>query len=249
MHEAIDETGAGAGGTRNISGNTHYHVELEAELADLHGKEAALALHLGLRLQRRDAGDAGQAAAGPDRLLRCAQPCLDDRGHPPRRRWKNASSATMTWPISKPSSPTAPAEAPKLIAFESVYSMDGDFGAHQRDLRPGREIRRAHLYRRGPWRGALRPPRGGRGRARRRDGPHRYRRRHARQGLWRDGRLYRGVGRDRRLHSLLRARLHLHDLACAGSGGRRAGQRASSQGQRCRTRDAAGARGAVEARA
>src|SRR5580693_4979776 len=42
MHQAIDEAGSGSGGTRNISGTTHYHVELEQELARLHGKDSAL---------------------------------------------------------------------------------------------------------------------------------------------------------------------------------------------------------------
>ena len=236
MHEAIDAAGAGSGGTRNISGTTHYHVELEAELADLHGKEAALLFTSGFVSNDATLVDAGETPAGADRFFRRAQSRLDDRGHPARRRAKSACSGTTISPIWKRSCGSADPAAPKLIAFESVYSMDGDFGPDRGDLRSGREIRRADLSRRSPWRRALRPARRRRGGARRRDAAHRHRRRHARQGLRRDGRLYRRERRDRRLHPLFCAGIHLHDVAAAGDRGRRAGERPPSEGKRCRTR-------------
>ena len=83
MKAAIDMAGAGSGGTRNISGTHHFHVELERELADLHGKESALLFTSGICLQRDDAFDACEIASGLAVLFGRIQPCLDDRGHAP----------------------------------------------------------------------------------------------------------------------------------------------------------------------
>ena len=123
----LDECGAGAGGTRNISGTNHYHVELEAELADLHGKESALLFTSGYVSNWAGLGTLANKHPGVRRVLRCAQPRKHDRRHPPLQGrapykvFKHNDVEDLDRLLSE-----YPADTPKLVAFESVYSMDGD---------------------------------------------------------------------------------------------------------------------------
>lgn len=127
MHEAVDATGAGSGGTRNISGTTVYHKRLEAELADLHQKEAALLFTSAYIANDATLSTLPKLFPGliiySDALNHASMIEGVRRNGGAKRIFRHNDVAHLRELLAADD----PA-APKLIAFETVYSMDGDFG-------------------------------------------------------------------------------------------------------------------------
>ncbi len=125
MEEALHDVGAGSGGTRNIGGNTHYHVELEAELADLHGKGGALLFTSGYVSNDATLSTLAKVLPGciiySDELNHASMIAGIRNAGCEKRVWKHNDLAHLEELLAADE-----AETPKLIAFESVYSMDGD---------------------------------------------------------------------------------------------------------------------------
>jgi len=127
MHEALDATGAGSGGTRNISGTTVYHKALEAEIADLHQKEAALLFTSAYIANDATLSTLPKLFPGliiySDALNHASMIEGIRRNGGAKRIFKHNDLADLRAKLEADDPAT-----PKLIAFESVYSMDGDFG-------------------------------------------------------------------------------------------------------------------------
>jgi 5-aminolevulinate synthase len=124
MHEALDLAGAGSGGTRNISGTTHYHVELETELADLHGKEAALLFTSAYVANDTTLTTLSRLLPGlvifSDANNHASMIAGIRNGGSEKVIWRNNDLADLEAKLKR-----VGRDRPKIVAFESVYSMDG----------------------------------------------------------------------------------------------------------------------------
>ena len=241
MEEALHDVGAGSGGTRNIGGNTHYHVDLESELADLHGKEGALLFTCGYVSNEATLSTLAKVLPGciifSDELNHASMIAGIRNSGCEKRVFRHNDLAHLEELLAADDP-----DAPKLIAFESVYSMDGDVApiaaicdladkynalTYSTKSMPSACTARAAAA----FPSATRSPTG---------------------VTIIEGTLGKAFGvmggyiaadqHDHRRDPQLCAGLHLHDLAVAGAGRGRAGERAPPQGIERGARGAAGGR-------